>query len=81
MFHLGSIQVLNNNSKTFRDGGSSLYNDKDWYNQYIPCHTHTHTHTHTYITLMAYYFLQCPFVTLGMMGDGGHTKITFWVFK
>ncbi len=39
------------------------------------------THTHTHTTLMAYYFLQCPFVTLGMMGDGGHTKLTFWVLK
>jgi hypothetical protein len=44
-------------------------------------HTHTYTHTHTHITLMDYCFLQCPLVTLGMMGDGGHTKITFWVFK
>jgi hypothetical protein len=31
--------------------------------------TNTHTHTHTHITLMAYSFLQCPFVTLGIMGD------------
>lgn len=63
MFHLGSIQVLNNNSKTFRDGGS-LYNDKNWHNQYIPCLTHTHTHTHASTLCRREYFFFIVFCSM-----------------